>query len=89
MAYGGPRPSARLRVFLRWPEPGGAGSLSGFLEAAAAYRTRRLPLSAPLALPRSGTIRFDEPYLRQQAFLHPFPEERTSLEDSGRGKGWV
>jgi len=60
-----------------------------FLEVVAAYRAQRLPLSAPLALLRSWTARFDEPYLRQQAFLRPFPEELISLEDSGRGEGWV
>ncbi|WP_448593782.1 YbgA family protein [Thermoflexus hugenholtzii] len=60
-----------------------------FLEIVAAYRARRLPLSTPLALLRSWTVRFDEPYLRQQAFLLPFPEELSSLEDSGRGEGWV
>lgn len=60
-----------------------------FLEVVEAYRARRLPLSTPLALLRSWTARFAEPYLGQQALLRPFPEELLFPVDTGRGEGWV
>jgi uncharacterized protein YbgA (DUF1722 family)/uncharacterized protein YbbK (DUF523 family) len=50
--------------------------LNGFLE-------KRLPLSAPVAVLRSWSIRFEESYLLAQRYFEPFPVELVSKTDSG------
>lgn len=60
-----------------------------FLDLLEAYRAEQVPLSAPLALLRGWVVRFQQPYLSQQAFFTPFPNDLVSLKDSGRIAGWV
>ncbi len=55
-----------------------------FLEMQADYRQGRLPLQALLAVLDSWIERFDEPYLRGQAYFRPYPRELVTAADSGR-----
>lgn len=55
-----------------------------FLHALDEYRKHRLSLSAPLVLLQSWIERFDQPYLRGQTFLEPYPRELMDLRDSAR-----
>jgi hypothetical protein len=65
----------------------GAIIADGFCPAAAApYRLRKVPLSVPLSLGNSWIIRFGQPYLQQQTFLQPYPEELLEISDSGKGR---
>jgi len=40
------------------------------------YRRGEIPLIVPVTLIRHYVRKFDEPYLRDQAYLHPHPQER-------------
>ncbi len=55
-----------------------------FLHALDEYREGRMSLSAPLVLLQSWIERFDQPYLREQTFLEPYPRELLELRDSAR-----
>ena len=57
-----------------------------FLEMQADYRKGRLPIQALLAVLDSWIERFDEPYLRGQAYFRPYPVELVTAADSGRGR---
>jgi uncharacterized protein YbgA (DUF1722 family)/uncharacterized protein YbbK (DUF523 family) len=57
-----------------------------FLDTLQRYRLRKVPLSVPLTLVNSWLIRFGEPYLEQQTFLRPYPEELFEMSDSGKGR---
>ena len=48
------------------------------------YRAGRMSLSAPLVLLQSWIERFDQPYLRAQTYLEPYPRELLDLRDSAR-----
>lgn len=50
------------------------------------YRRRRVPLSVPQSIVRAWIERFDEPYLAQQTFFRPYPEELVTISDSGKGR---
>jgi uncharacterized protein YbgA (DUF1722 family) len=50
-----------------------------FLETLEQYRQGKVPMTVPLGMIRSWIARFDTPYLRQQSFLQPFPEEFLEL----------
>lgn len=52
----------------------------------AQYRTGQLPLQALLAVLGSWVERFDEPYLRQQAYFRPYPQPLVVAADSGRAR---
>jgi len=58
---------------------------SHFLAVLAEYRAGRLPLLAPLTILRSWIARFDEPYLADQVYFDPYPQELLDLADSGDG----
>jgi len=45
-----------------------------FLDVLAAYRQGVLPLGAPVSILRSWIVRFEEPYLADQAFFRPYPD---------------
>jgi uncharacterized protein YbgA (DUF1722 family)/uncharacterized protein YbbK (DUF523 family) len=62
-----------------------AGEKRHFLHSLDEYRAGRMSLSAPLVLLQSWIERFDEPYLRGQTFLEPYPRELMDLRDSARG----
>jgi uncharacterized protein YbgA (DUF1722 family)/uncharacterized protein YbbK (DUF523 family) len=55
-----------------------------FLDLQEQYRAGRLPFQALLAVLGSWVERFDEPYLREQWFFHPYPRELVVAADSGR-----
>jgi uncharacterized protein YbgA (DUF1722 family)/uncharacterized protein YbbK (DUF523 family) len=50
------------------------------------FRRKRIPLSVPAGILRAHIVRFDEPYLKQQTFFQPFPEDLLTLADSGKGR---
>jgi uncharacterized protein YbgA (DUF1722 family)/uncharacterized protein YbbK (DUF523 family) len=56
-----------------------------FLDSLQRYRTGKAPLSVPVGILRSWVVRFKEPYLAQQAFFQPYPEELVEIADSGKG----
>jgi uncharacterized protein YbgA (DUF1722 family)/uncharacterized protein YbbK (DUF523 family) len=58
-----------------------------FLAGLRSFRAGRLPLSVPVALLRAWLVRHPRPYLEDQAYLFPFPEELADLGDSGKGRG--
>ncbi len=55
-----------------------------FLATLERYRKGRLPLSSVLAIVRSWIARFQQPYLAQQQYFEPFPEDLIELSDSGK-----
>lgn len=57
-----------------------------FLDALQRYREGKIPLSAPLSIVSSWIVRFDEPYLAEQTFFRPYPEELSLISDSGKGR---
>jgi len=52
------------------------------------YRGNKLPLSALLSMIRLWIARWDEPYLAQQRFFAPYPEELVEITDSGKGRDY-
>ena len=57
-----------------------------FIDLQTQYREGRLPFQALLAVLGSWVERFDEPYLREQWFFHPYPRELIVAADSGRAR---
>ena len=49
------------------------------------FRHQEVPLSTPLTLLRKWTLRFKEPYLMQQTFFWPYPEELVTVIELPRG----
>jgi uncharacterized protein YbgA (DUF1722 family) len=58
-----------------------------FLDGLQRYREGKVPLSVLTTLVRSWAVRFDQPYLREQTYLHPYPEALVEITDSGKGRG--
>lgn len=63
-----------------------AGEKRQYSELQAEYRAGRLPFQALLAVLGSWVERFDEPYLREQFFFHPYPRDLVVAADSGRAR---
>lgn len=57
-----------------------------FLSLLGKLRAGRLPLSVPAGVLRAWLARYPRPYLEDQAYLDPYPEELTDLGDSGKGR---
>lgn len=57
-----------------------------FLDSLEHYREGKAPLSVCLGLIMSWIVRFDEPYLKEQTFFQPYPEELIEISDSGKGR---
>jgi uncharacterized protein YbgA (DUF1722 family)/uncharacterized protein YbbK (DUF523 family) len=57
-----------------------------FLSLLRRLRAGRLPLSVPVGVLRAWLARHPRPYLEDQAYLDPYPEELTDLGDSGKGR---
>jgi uncharacterized protein YbgA (DUF1722 family)/uncharacterized protein YbbK (DUF523 family) len=55
-------------------------------ESLESYRAGRVPLSVPQSIIRAWVARFDVPYLEQQTFFRPYPEELQFISDSGKGR---
>lgn len=85
-----PRPKAHVNVLMHalghFKKGLGAREKAHFLEALETYADGRAPLAAPVAVVRSWIERFDEPYLKSQAYFRPFPENLLDMADSGRGR---
>jgi uncharacterized protein YbgA (DUF1722 family)/uncharacterized protein YbbK (DUF523 family) len=58
-----------------------------FLDTLQSYREERLPLSSVVSILRSWIVRFEEPYLADQVYFRPFPEDLIEVTDSGKGRG--
>uniref|UniRef100_A0A7C4GDK0 DUF523 and DUF1722 domain-containing protein n=1 Tax=candidate division WOR-3 bacterium TaxID=2052148 RepID=A0A7C4GDK0_UNCW3 len=63
-----------------------AAEKSFFLDALERYRAGRLPLSVPVSIIQSWIVRFGQPYLAEQVFFQPYPDELRELSDSGKGR---
>jgi uncharacterized protein YbgA (DUF1722 family)/uncharacterized protein YbbK (DUF523 family) len=57
-----------------------------FLDSLQRYRSGKVPLSMPVGILRSWVVRFNQPYLSQQVFFEPYPEELLDIADSGKGR---
>ncbi len=57
-----------------------------FLDTLERYRQKKIPLSTALSILQSWIIRFDQPYLQDQLFFAPYPEELRDISDSGKGR---
>lgn len=64
----------------------GAGEKEFFLDELVRYRRGKVPLSAVVAILRSWVTRFGDDYLRIQSYFQPYPEELSSVSDSGKGR---
>jgi uncharacterized protein YbgA (DUF1722 family)/uncharacterized protein YbbK (DUF523 family) len=57
-----------------------------FLDTLEKYRVEKVPLSVPLNILSSWTIRFEVKYLNNQTFFYPYPEALMHITDSGKGR---
>ncbi|MDY6903953.1 MAG: DUF523 and DUF1722 domain-containing protein [Thermodesulfobacteriota bacterium] len=57
-----------------------------FLNTLENYRDERIPLATLTHLLHSYAVRFDTPYLKNQAFLQPYPPDLVEITDSGKGR---
>jgi uncharacterized protein YbgA (DUF1722 family)/uncharacterized protein YbbK (DUF523 family) len=59
---------------------------SHFLTQLERYKKGSLPLSAVTLLTMAYILRFNIPYLKEQTFFSPYPDNLISITDSGKGK---
>ncbi|MFB3897356.1 MAG: YbgA family protein, partial [bacterium] len=59
---------------------------SFFLDTLDKYRLEKVPLSVPLSILSSWTVRFEVQYLTNQTLFYPYPEALTQITDSGKGR---
>jgi len=57
-----------------------------FLDQLTEYRREKLPLSAVIAVMRSWMARFKNEYLGRQSYFEPYPEQLSSVSDTGTGR---
>jgi uncharacterized protein YbgA (DUF1722 family)/uncharacterized protein YbbK (DUF523 family) len=57
-----------------------------FLASLDKYRELRIPLSVPVGIVNSWLARYDRPYLAEQTFFEPYPEDLVQVTDSGKGR---
>lgn len=48
------------------------------------YKKGSIPLSVPLNVLRSYTIKYEQPYLLQQSIWEPYPEDLMDISDTGK-----
>ncbi len=77
--------NAMMHLMGYFSERLGAGERQHFLGMLEHYRAKRVDLGAPLAVMQSWVARFEQPYVRQQTYLEPYPVELLHPHDSGRG----
>jgi len=82
----GPCINVLMHAFGHFGEGLGHAEKEFFLETLDDYREERAPLSVPVSILRAWIARFDNDYLRQQAFLNPYPEDLVQITDSGKGR---
>ena len=56
-----------------------------FLDSLEQYSMKKVPLSVPLAIIYTWTLRFNETYLVNQSIFRPYPIEILNVTDSGKG----
>lgn len=87
-----PRAVANINVLMHalghFSEGLSKGEKAYFLETLEKYRGGKLPLSVPISIVRSYIVRFGEPYLEQQTYFAPYPEELMEITDSGKGRSY-
>ncbi|MBN2134757.1 MAG: DUF523 and DUF1722 domain-containing protein [Acidobacteria bacterium] len=57
-----------------------------FLSLIEQYRDERIPLSVLIHILKVWAIRFDNKYLLEQSYIHPYPDELVAITDSGKGR---
>jgi uncharacterized protein YbbK (DUF523 family)/uncharacterized protein YbgA (DUF1722 family) len=57
-----------------------------FLENIWEYENEKVPFSVLVKLVSAEAIRFDDQFLLNQTFLHPFPLDLIEISDSGKGR---
>ena len=57
-----------------------------FLDALERFRRGRVPLLSISNMLWSWALRFECAYLLEQVYFHPFPEDLTAYDDSGKGR---
>lgn len=55
-----------------------------FLDQLDLYRQKKIPLIVVVTILNSWLMRFKQPYLSQQRYFNPFPQELMSISDSGK-----
>lgn len=85
-----PRPTSNINVLMHalgyFSRGLRAREKAHFLDSLERYRQGHIPLSAVTSIVDSWIARFDQPYLEQQFFFHPYPEELAFISDSGKGR---
>jgi uncharacterized protein YbgA (DUF1722 family)/uncharacterized protein YbbK (DUF523 family) len=59
-----------------------------FLDTLEHYRAGKAPLSTLLAMLESWNARWDQDYLEDQTYFHPYPLELFEISDSGKGRNY-
>lgn len=57
---------------------------SHFIHTLDLFRSQKIPLAVPLNIMRSWVIRFGQPYLQDQMYFQPFPEDLLEIGDTGK-----
>ncbi len=74
--------NALMHAFGYFKEQLSAEEKAYFLDMLEKYRLKKIPLNVPVSLIESWIVRFEEPYLAQQTFFTPYPEDLLTLDDS-------
>lgn len=59
-----------------------------FLDTLDKYRDNKVPLSVPNNILEAWIIKYDENYLKEQSFFHPYPDKLIEIKDSGKGRDY-
>ena len=62
------------------------GEKAFFLDSLDSYRSKHVPLCAPITIIRSWIMRFETDYLLNQFYFEPFPHKLVQVLDSGKGR---
>lgn len=86
----GPRDAAYINVMMHlmghFSERLSPQERSFLLNTLEEYRDERVPLSVPLGILRSWSIRFSDDFLSRQTLVEPFPQQLMDISDSGKGR---
>ena len=84
-----PRATAHINVLMHalgyFKEELSGAEKDFFLDQLTEYRRGRLPLGAVVAIMRSWVVRFKNEYLGMQSYFEPYPEQLSSVSDTGSG----
>jgi uncharacterized protein YbgA (DUF1722 family) len=80
----GPKCSSNINVLMHamghFSDELSAEEKGFFLDSIMDYREGRIPLSVSIKVIRSWIIRFDDTWLEEQTYFHPFPRELLDVE---------